>query len=155
MAAGQYSPPAVDGLLEAAIYTTDLDAAKAFYGGRLGLEKILEQDGIFVFFRCGGTVLLIFNPEQTRKQPFAPPARQIPGHGSDGAGHICFSAPGEKLSEWREHLKSQGIAIETEVTWDNGARSIYFRDPAGNSLEFAEPRLWGYRDKTTVQGTGA
>ncbi|HUH50108.1 MAG TPA: glyoxalase/bleomycin resistance/extradiol dioxygenase family protein, partial [Mycoplana sp.] len=24
-----------------------------------------------------------------------------------------------------------------------GARSIYFRDPAGNSLECAEPGLWG------------
>ena len=28
------------------------------------------------------------------------------------------------------------------VTWPNGARSIYFRDPAGNSLECAEPGLW-------------
>ena len=26
--------------------------------------------------------------------------------------------------------------------WPNGARSIYVRDPAGNSLEFAEPALW-------------
>jgi catechol 2,3-dioxygenase-like lactoylglutathione lyase family enzyme len=24
-----------------------------------------------------------------------------------------------------------------------GGRSIYFRDPSGNSLEFAEPRIWG------------
>ena len=36
------------------------------------------------------------------------------------------------------------IAIESEITWKNGARSVYFRDPAGNSLEFAEPKLWGY-----------
>ena len=26
--------------------------------------------------------------------------------------------------------------------WPNGARSLYFRDPAGNSVEIAEPRLW-------------
>ncbi|MGN6582964.1 MAG: glyoxalase/bleomycin resistance/extradiol dioxygenase family protein, partial [Rhizobiaceae bacterium] len=25
----------------------------------------------------------------------------------------------------------------------SGGRSIYFRDPAGNSIEFAEPRIWG------------
>ncbi|TIX39705.1 MAG: glyoxalase/bleomycin resistance/extradiol dioxygenase family protein, partial [Mesorhizobium sp.] len=24
-----------------------------------------------------------------------------------------------------------------------GGRSIYIRDPSGNSIEFAEPRIWG------------
>ena len=30
-----------------------------------------------------------------------------------------------------------------EVPWPEGGRSIYFRDPAGNSLELAPPTLWG------------
>jgi len=29
-----------------------------------------------------------------------------------------------------------------DFEWPQGGRSIYFRDPAGNSLEFAEPRIW-------------
>jgi catechol 2,3-dioxygenase-like lactoylglutathione lyase family enzyme len=35
-----------------------------------------------------------------------------------------------------------GIAVEAEVTWPGGGRSLYFRDPAGNSLEIAEARIW-------------
>jgi catechol 2,3-dioxygenase-like lactoylglutathione lyase family enzyme len=137
------APPKVGGVLEAGLYAKDLAAAKEFYANKLGFEKIIEVPGTFVFFRCGTTILLIFNPEQTRKQPLPPPARPIPGHGCDGPGHVCFAAPGAALDRWAEHLRKAGIAIEAEVTWDNGARSIYFRDPAGNSLEFAQPRLWG------------
>jgi hypothetical protein len=28
------------------------------------------------------------------------------------------------------------------VTWPNGALSIYFRDPAGNSIELVTPNIW-------------
>lgn len=140
----ELEPPAISGVLETALYASDLTAAKRFYGEQLGFEMILEEQDTFVFFRCGTTILLIFDPEQTKKQPLPPPSRPIPGHGTEGAGHLCFSAPGEMLDKWISHLKLQGIAIETEIVWDNGARSVYFRDPAGNSIEFAQPKLWGY-----------
>ena len=140
-------PPSVDGVLEAVIYTDDLVAARNFYGDVLGFEEVIAQQNVFVFFRCGDTMVLVFNPDETKNQPFAPPARQIPGHGPVGAGHICFRAPGKKIEQWKTHLVAVGIKIESEITWDNGARSIYFRDPAGNSLEFAQPRLWGYDEK--------
>ena len=143
------APPA-EGVLETAIYVDDLDAAAVFYGEVLGFEQVIASEGLFVFFRCGDTIILIFNPEETKKQPFAPPARQIPGHGTIGAGHICFRATGEKFDFWRARLVAHNIGIEAEITWDNGARSVYFRDPAGNSLEFAEPRLWGYGEGDTA-----
>ena len=39
------------------------------------------------------------------------------------------------------------VAIEADFRWPgSNARSIYVRDPAGNSIEFAEPRLWGKDD---------
>jgi len=34
------------------------------------------------------------------------------------------------------------VAVEADFEWPGGGRSIYFRDPAGNCLEFAEPRIW-------------
>ena len=40
-------------------------------------------------------------------------------------------------------LTEAGVGIETEFEWPQGGRSIYVRDPAGNSIEFAEPRIWG------------
>ena len=48
-----------------------------------------------------------------------------------------------RIERWREHLEEKGIAIEADFEWPDGGRSIYFRDPAGNCLEFAEPRIWG------------
>jgi catechol 2,3-dioxygenase-like lactoylglutathione lyase family enzyme len=35
------------------------------------------------------------------------------------------------------------VAIEQEMDWPRGGRSFYFRDPAGNSLELATPKIWG------------
>lgn len=147
--AARNMPQPLEGVLETSIYVDDLDVAREFYGGILGLEEILASENTFVFFRCATTIVLIFNPEETRKQPHAPPALPIPGHGGKGAGHICFRTPGKKLDQWKNRLIEQGIDIETEITWSGGARSVYFRDPAGNSLEFAEPKLWGYMEKET------
>ncbi|MEE9589465.1 MAG: glyoxalase/bleomycin resistance/extradiol dioxygenase family protein, partial [Hyphomicrobiaceae bacterium] len=31
-----------------------------------------------------------------------------------------------------------------DFEWPGGGRSIYFRDPSGNCLEIAEPRIWGF-----------
>ena len=39
-------------------------------------------------------------------------------------------------------IEAAGVAIESETTWPSGLRSLYFRDPAGNSLECASPSLW-------------
>ncbi|WP_439625657.1 VOC family protein [Shinella sp.] len=132
---------ALEGILETALYADDLDAAEAFYGGLLGLKKITRQANRHVFFRCGAGVLLIFNPQETVVPPPAH-AFPVPVHGATGPGHVCFRVPGPELDFWVEKLVEAGITIEADFCWPNGARSIYFRDPAGNSLECAEPGLW-------------
>lgn len=127
-------------ILEAALYAGDLDAAEAFYGGVLGLERVLRAGDRHVFFRCGGAILLIFNPAETAKPPSGP--LPVPAHGAQGPGHLCFSATAAEIDAWHAALEAAHVAVEADFRWPNGARSIYFRDPAGNSLEFAEPRLW-------------
>ncbi len=67
----------------------------------------------------------------------------MPPHGARGEGHVCFRASAAEIEAWRAHLEKEGVAIEADFEWPGGGRSIYFRDPAGNSLEFAEPRIWG------------
>ena len=133
--------PTLAGVLEAAVYADDLDAAAEFYGSVLGLEEIARQEGRHVFYRCGGTVVLIFRAVETAK-PAAPGHLPVPAHGSVGAGHICFAADAASLDLWRNRLEQASIEVEADFAWPNGARSIYVRDPAGNSVEFAEPRLW-------------
>ena len=87
-------------------------------------------------------MLLLFNAEATRHTP-APDARlPVPPHGTVGPGHLCFSATPEELDRWKTRLASHGVAIEAEFEWPQGGRSIYLRDPSGNSLEFAEPKIW-------------
>jgi catechol 2,3-dioxygenase-like lactoylglutathione lyase family enzyme len=128
-------------ILEAAVYASDLAAAEAFYGGLLGLPVIGRVAGRHVFFRVGEGVLLVFNPDAT-EVPSTNPALPVPVHGARGAGHVCFAASRAEIAEWRERVQAAGVAVEVEFDWPNGARSLYVRDPAGNSVEFAEPRLW-------------
>ncbi|TCU18100.1 VOC family protein [Rhizobium sullae] len=132
----------LEGMLETALYADDLDKAEAFYEGVLGLAKIARAGNRHVFFRCGYGVLLIFNPDETVKPPAAD-ALQVPPHGTKGQGHACFRVSGKNIDAMAAKLKAAGIEIESEVYWPNGGRSIYFRDPAGNSLECAEARIWG------------
>lgn len=130
-------------ILESALYVTDLDAAEAFYRDVIGLERIAKAGGRHVFFRCGKGVLLLFDAKTTR-QPPSPDARlPVPPHGTVGEGHLCFAAKAAELDEWKSALESRGIAIEADFEWPAGGRSIYLRDPSGNSIEFAEPRIWG------------
>lgn len=129
-------------ILESALYVADLDAAEAFYGGVLGLEKITRAGNRHVFYRCGPGVLLLFNPAETAIPP-AEGQLAVPPHGAHGPGHLCFRATSDEIDEWAARLTARDVEIESVVEWPGGGRSIYFRDPAGNSLEFAEARIWG------------
>ncbi len=131
----------IEGVLEAALYASDLHAAEHFYGTVLGLERIARHDDRHIFFRCGQTVVLIFNADETVKAA-SPGALPVPPHGATGAGHLCFRVSGDRLDDMVAKLTAAGVAIEADFRWPTGARSIYFRDPAGNSLECAEPKLW-------------
>ena len=131
-------------ILESALYVGDLHAAEAFYGGVLGLEVIARAEGRHVFFRCGDGVLLLFNADATEVSPAVDARLPVPPHGARGPGHLCFAASAEQIVRWKAKLQSEGIAVEADFEWPNGGRSIYFRDPSGNSLEFAEPRIWGF-----------
>lgn len=134
---------APSGILEAAVYAEDLDAAERFYRGLLGLEMINRQGNRNIFFRCGDGVLLVFNPSETVKPPPADARLPVPPHGARGPGHLCFRAGKDEIGRWKAHLSASGVEIEADFEWPQGGRSIYFRDPAGNSVEFAEARIWG------------
>jgi catechol 2,3-dioxygenase-like lactoylglutathione lyase family enzyme len=130
-------------ILESALYVTDLGVAEAFYRDVLRLSVIARVEGRHVFFRCGDGVLLLFNADATKQPPVPGAKLPVPPHGTAGQGHLCFAAEAEEIQDWKRHLEKQGVAIEADFEWPNGGRSIYFRDPSGNSIEFAEPRIWG------------
>lgn len=135
-----------EGILETALYADDLDAAEAFYGGVLGLERIARAEDRHVFFRCGSGVLLIFDPTRTLAEPPSADGLAVPPHGARGPGHMAFRAALSDLDDWKRHLAEAGVEIEAEVDWPRSGRSIYFRDPAGNSIEIASPEIWSVGD---------
>lgn len=124
--------------METCVYAEDLDAAETFYGDILGLERIASEPGRHVFFRCGQGVFLVFNPNKTIK-----PNSEFPVHGPQGPGHAAFRVTEEQLEDWKKALPDKGVPIEKEIQWKSGGRSIYFRDPAGNSIELVTPQTWG------------
>jgi len=132
-------------ILETCIYVDDLDAAKQFYQDVLGLEFVSRHDNRHVFLRCKDQMLLIFNPAESIADD-----GDLPRHGTTGPGHLAFGVPKDELDAWKSRLISIAIEIEREINWPGGGRSFYFRDPAGNSLELATPRIWGMEETDAV-----
>jgi catechol 2,3-dioxygenase-like lactoylglutathione lyase family enzyme len=127
-------------LVETSAYVDDLDRAERFYHDILALEVIGRESGRHVFFRVGNAdVLLLFNPDETSK------GSNVPPHGFHGPGHFAFGIAADALDVWRQRLAKHGVPVEKEVEWPRGAHSLYFRDPAGNSVELITPGLWGLR----------
>ena len=129
--------PAIETVVETAVYVADLDRAEAFYRDVLGLAMLGKEAGRHVFFGLGDGVLLVFNPQSTLE------GGALPAHGAIGPGHFALGVPMESHGPWKQWLTLQGIAIEHEMTWPGGGRSIYFRDPDGNSVELVTRGVWG------------
>jgi catechol 2,3-dioxygenase-like lactoylglutathione lyase family enzyme len=141
----------VAGVLETCLYARDLTAARRFYSEVIGLAVHTESDGRHVFFRCGRAMLLVFNPESTASKTLHVGGAAVPLHGAVGPGHVAFAVGDDEIAPWRERLRTLGVAVESEIEWPGGGRSIYVRDPAGNSVEFATPRLWGIAEDEALR----
>jgi catechol 2,3-dioxygenase-like lactoylglutathione lyase family enzyme len=123
---------------ETVLYSHDVAVTAAFYRNVLGLRLVDGPDELAAAFRLGdGGVLLIFDPERSAQR-----GRPVPSHGTTGAGHVAFSLGDGELDAAAAELRAAGVEIELEKEWPQGGRSLYVRDPAGNSVELVEGDLW-------------
>jgi catechol 2,3-dioxygenase-like lactoylglutathione lyase family enzyme len=121
---------------ETVLYASDLPAVLDFYVEALGLRTLEPPDEASLVFRLDdGGVLLIFDPERSEQ-----PGRFVPPHGGHGPGHVAFAV--DSLDSAAAELRERGVEIEKEIGWPPGGRSIYVRDPAGNSVELIEGEAW-------------
>ena len=131
--------PQLQAVYETVLYGPDLAALAAFYTELFGLSRI-EGGPPDLLVACrvpDGGVLLLFDPAAASAS-----GREVPAHGATGPGHVAFRVSPEQLAAWREHLERHGVEIEREVRWSEDLCSTYVRDPACNSVEFANGDLW-------------
>ena len=133
--------PVITRTLETALYVDDLDAAVAFYRDILGLRVLMASPRLVALDAGQATVLLLFQRGAT-VEGLDMPGGWIPPHDGQGPVHFAFAITTEDLGAWEIHLRERGVAIESRVRWDRGGQSIYFRDPAGHSVELATPGTW-------------
>jgi catechol 2,3-dioxygenase-like lactoylglutathione lyase family enzyme len=135
------SAPPIRGILETAIYSDDLERAHRFYGGTLGLKRVLDSVRMLTYAVAPAQVLLVFKRGATREDSNTP-GGVVPGHHAEGPAHFAFAIEANAYDGWRTHLMASGVTIRSEVTWPNGGKSLYFDDPDGNVVELATPGLW-------------
>lgn len=121
---------------ETCLYLKDLAKAKDFYHGKLGFEVIHYLPEKHCFFRVGKSVLLCFNPEDSKTKT-SPPA-----HFGGGNQHFAFEVSREAYNTCKQRIVNLGIHITDEVIWKSGQESFYFSDPEGNVLEIVPEGIW-------------
>jgi len=126
--------------------TLNLDKTRAFYEGVLGFKPVvadtitIEEGGNMrhMFFDVGGGQLIGFlEPNGVSGIPATYDAGINRGLGVPaGFYHFAFEAgTPAALAEKRDELRGKGVKT-TEIVDHGWARSIYFKDPNGISLEF-------------------
>jgi catechol 2,3-dioxygenase-like lactoylglutathione lyase family enzyme len=121
---------------------------KDFYVNKIGLELVSEEKGRHIFLKAGKSMLLIFNPENTKVKGNS----KFPVHGAiitpPACIHLAFEIEKQDYEDSKNMLEQNNVSIEKEIDWDNkeGDKSIYFRDPAGNLVEFITKGNWPVED---------
>lgn len=135
------------------IAVRDLEASKRFYMELLGftlLEQEEEHGGAFLTLGAYGNTLDLFQTTD----PDATPASADDGNMGPlrglGVKHVAFAVAEEE--DWRQawlELSDAGIKVEHAVDHES-QKSIYFRDPDGNTLEI----VWERPDAVAIFARG-
>jgi len=136
--------PSIHGILETALSVADPKRSAVFYRRLFGFATLLESDRLIALEVSGAKNVLLLFQRGVTSSPVQTPGGVIPAHGGIGQGHVTFAIDAAEIPAWRERLNEQGIALESTVTWDGGATSLYFRDPDGHLLELMTPGFWKF-----------
>lgn len=135
--------PTLNGVIETALYVDDMDQARAFFEGILGLQSFTADHRFTAYDAGAGTVLLLFLKGETLETVVLPKEMgTIPPHDGEGRLHLALAIDADALPDWEARLQEHGVAIEGRTHWPRGGESIYFRDPDGHLLELATPGVW-------------
>ncbi len=121
---------------ETCLYFEDLELAKGFYHHLLELPIISYAEGRHIFFGAGSSVLLCFNPNDSKLKKSPPP------HYSSGHYHFAFEVSSHEYESHKQKILAKGITIIDTLQWKNNKESFYFNDPIGNVVEILPEGVW-------------
>jgi catechol 2,3-dioxygenase-like lactoylglutathione lyase family enzyme len=133
--------PALQRVIETAIYVDDLARAAAFYEWVMDLPVMVSDDRFRAYDIGGESVFLVFRRGATLETVHLP-GGAIPPHDGHGPLHVAFGIKADELSHWEQRLNDKGVAIEARTDWPRGGKSIYFRDPDNHLLELVTRGVW-------------
>jgi catechol 2,3-dioxygenase-like lactoylglutathione lyase family enzyme len=111
----------------------DVDAAVAFYVGKLGLELERQFGAAMAILRHGGMNLWLAGPTASASRPM--PDGRIPESG----GWNRFVLEVSDLEARVADLRAAGVSFRNEIISGPGGRQILAEDPSGNVVELFEP----------------
>jgi catechol 2,3-dioxygenase-like lactoylglutathione lyase family enzyme len=118
--------PSHAGLRHLALNVHDLPAMKHFYADLLGFAVEWEPDPDNIYLSSGLDNLALHRASEA----VAPGGRSALDH----LGLIVRAA--DDVDRWAAFLEKQGVTIEARPrTHRDGARSCYFKDPDGNTVQ--------------------
>jgi catechol 2,3-dioxygenase-like lactoylglutathione lyase family enzyme len=118
----------------AVIAVSDMDAAKGFYEGKLGLSGGTEDgDGGHTYPCAGGTELHIYpSPDNAGRS-----SATVAGWTVDDVETVVdeLSANGVSFEQYEEPLKTD----EKGIARTDGGAAAWFKDPDGNTFGLIQP----------------
>jgi catechol 2,3-dioxygenase-like lactoylglutathione lyase family enzyme len=127
----QVERPTHAGLRHLALNVRDLAAMKHFYGDLLGFAVEWEPDPDNIYLSSGIDNLALHRSTQ----PVGGAAGTTPAKGTLDHLGLIVRQP-EDVDRWAAFLESRGVTMDARPrTHRDGARSCYFSDPDGNSIQ--------------------
>jgi len=134
--------PRIGGILETALYVSDMKRSHDFYCDLFDFRVISTGTRLTDLSINDRQVLLLFAKGASRQPTMTARGDSVPPTDADGELHLAFSISADDWATWTERLASRNILIESNVRWEEGGRSLYFRDPDRHVIELATPGLW-------------
>ena len=126
--------PTHAGLRHVALRVQHLDEMKRFYTELLGFSLEWEPDPDNVYLSSGSDNLALHRSAAFTAGSTSSHASPVPLSTLDHLGLIVRQA--DDVDQWAAFLESHGVTIEAKPrTHRDGARSCYFKDPDGNTIQ--------------------
>ncbi|AZO26228.1 VOC family protein [Mesorhizobium sp. M1B.F.Ca.ET.045.04.1.1] len=106
----------------------DLEKAKAFYEGTLGLSQVDDMDGELIVYKSGDTVVNVYRSQYAGTNKATAATWAV----GDQIEPIVKALRSKGVTF--EHYDMPGLSLEGDIHVGSGMKVAWFKDPDGNIL---------------------